>query len=192
MIRKLYDWTMDLASKPHAVWALFLVAFAESSFFPIPPDLLLIPMVLAMPSRAFFLAFICTLGSVLGGVFGYYIGAVLYEQLALPILEFYHLQDKFASWGERYNELGIWAVLVGGLTPVPFKLITILSGATGFSFGTFVVSATVARATRFFLVAILLYFIGPPAREFVEKRLGLMFTLFCILLIGGFLLIKFV
>ncbi len=191
MIRRLYDWTMDLATKPYALWALFWVAFAESSFFPIPPDLLLIPLVLAAPTRAFRIALICTLGSVLGGIFGYMIGAFLFDQIGLPILSFYHMEHRFEEFAERFNEFGHWAVLIAGVTPFPFKVITILSGSTGLNFWVFLVSSIIARSMRFFIVATLLYYIGPPAKEFIEKRLGLVFTVFCILLVGGFYLVKF-
>lgn len=191
MLRKLYDWTMDLATKPYAYWALFAVAFIESSFFPIPPDLLLIPLIIAAPTRAFYLAAVCTVGSVLGGMFGYLIGAVFFDQIGLPILQFYHMEHRFDEFATKFNEYGAWAVLVAGITPFPFKVITILSGSTGLNFVVFLLSSIVARAMRFFIVAALLYYIGPPVREFIEKRLGLVFTIFCILLIGGFYLVRY-
>ncbi len=191
MLRSTYNWTMELASKPYALWGLFFVAFAESSFFPIPPDLLLIPLILATPKRAFYLAFICTLGSVLGAIFGYGIGMFFFDVVGEPILNFYHMEDSFASFSERFNQFGPWAVLIAGVTPFPFKVITILSGSTALNFPIFLVSCVIARSIRFFLVATLLYYIGPAAKDFIEKRLGLVFTLFCILLVGGFYLVKY-
>ncbi len=191
MLRSTYNWTMDLATKPYAVWALFAVAFIEASFFPIPPDLLLIPLIIAAPTRAFWLALVCTVGSVLGGIFGYFIGAFLFDQIGMPIMEFYHAEHRFEEFAESFNKFGAWAVLVAGVTPFPFKVITILSGSTGLNFGVFLISSIVARALRFFLVATLLYYIGPAAKDFIEKRLGLVFTAFCILLIGGFYAVKY-
>lgn len=189
MLRALYDWTMGLASKPYALWALAVVAFLESSVFPIPPDVLMIPMILACPRRAWLIAGVALVASVLGGLMGYYIGYGLFENVGRPVLEFYGKGDKFDSFAARYNEYGAWAVLVAGVTPFPFKVITIASGATQLSLGVFVVSAIVARALRFFLVAGLLWRFGEPIRDFIERRLGLVFVVFCALLIGGFLVL---
>jgi membrane protein YqaA with SNARE-associated domain len=172
------------------MWALAIVAFIESSVFPIPPDLLMIPMIIARPSKAFQIAAIATVTSVLGGIFGYWIGAVLYDSVGLPVLEFYGKTDKFDEFAARYNEWGAWAVLAGGITPLPYKLFTILSGSTGLSLPVFIIASIVARGLRFFVVAALLWKFGAPIREFIEKRLGLMFTLFLILLIGGFYVLK--
>ena len=190
MLRRLYDWTMGLAQHPRATWALGVVSFVESSFFPIPPDAILIPMVIAKRSAAWRLAFICTITSVLGGLFGYFIGAVLFEQIAQPILSFYGYADKFEEFAANYNEWGVWIVLIAGLTPFPFKVITIASGATGLSLPVFIVASIVARGARFFIVAGLLYWFGQPIRTFIEKRLGLVFTVGMVLLIGGFLSLK--
>jgi membrane protein YqaA with SNARE-associated domain len=190
MLRRLYDWTISLSAHPHAMWALAIVAFIESSVFPIPPDLLMIPMIIARPSKAFQIAAIATVTSVLGGIFGYWIGAVLYDSVGLPVLEFYGKTDKFDEFAARYNEWGAWAVLAGGITPLPYKLFTILSGSTGLSLPVFIIASIVARGLRFFVVAALLWKFGAPIREFIEKRLGLMFTLFLILLIGGFYVLK--
>lgn len=192
MLRRLYDWTMDLASRKNAVWALCAVAFVESSVFPIPPDILLIPMVLAARDKAWRYAAMCTIASVLGGMLGYAIGAGLYESVGRPVLEFYGLENGFAEFSARYNEYGAWAVAFAGVTPFPYKFITIASGVTGLDFATFTGASVLARGLRFFVVAALLYWMGPPIRDFIEKRLGLMFTIFCVLLIGGFVLIKFV
>ena len=191
MIRKLYDWTMSLAESRHALWALFIIAFIESSFFPIPPDVLMIPMIIAMPTRAFTIAAIATVGSVLGGLFGYYIGFALFETIGQPIFDFYGKADYVEEFKQSYNEIGIWAVLAAGVTPFPFKVITIMSGATQLNLFAFVVSAIIARSLRFFIVAALLWKFGPPIRDFIEKRLGLVFTVFCVLLIGGFFLVRY-
>lgn len=191
MIRKLYDWTLSLAGHPRALWALAIIAFVESSFFPIPPDVLMIPMIIAAPTRAFRIAAVATVASVLGGLFGYAIGALLFETVGQPILDFYGKADAFDSFATRYNDWGAWAVLIAGVTPFPFKVITIASGATGLSLPVFILSAILARALRFFVVAALLWKFGPPIRDFIEKRLGLMFAIFCVLLIGGFYLVMY-
>lgn len=191
MIRRLYDWTIELARTPYALWALFVVAFAESSVFPIPPDVIMIPMIIARPSRAFLIAFIALVGSVLGGAFGYYIGSALFETVGQPVLEFYGKDAYFDDFATRYNEWGAWAVLTAGVTPFPYKVITILSGATELNFAVFMISSVVARGLRFFIVAALLWKFGAPIRDFIEKRLGLMFALFILLLLGGFAAVKF-
>jgi len=191
MLRRLYDWTMNLAAGRHADKALAGVAFVESSFFPIPPDLLLIPMVLADRSKAWRYAAIATVASVLGGIFGYLIGAFLFEEAAKPILEFYGAMDKFDEFKTWYADWGAWIVFTAGLTPFPYKVITIASGVTSLDFFVFIAASVVARGLRFFVVAGLLYWIGPPIREFIERRLGLVFTVFVVLLIGGFVAIRF-
>jgi membrane protein YqaA with SNARE-associated domain len=191
MIRGLYNWTMSLADSRYALWALAFVAFVESSVFPIPPDVLMIPMIIARPSRAFLIAFVATASSVLGGLMGYYIGYGLFETVGRPVLEFYGKSGYFEEFAIRYNELGAWAVLVAGVTPFPFKVITIASGATQLSLPIFILSAIIARALRFFIVAALLWKFGAPIRDFIERRLGLMFILFCVLLVGGFYTVKY-
>lgn len=190
MIRRLYDWTLDLAAKPYAIWALAVVAFIESSFFPIPPDVLLIPMIIAARHKAWLYAMVATVASVAGGAFGYLIGYALYDTIGQPVLAFYGKEAYFAEFAERYNAMGPWAVLAAGITPFPFKVITIASGVTAMNFPAFLIAALAARALRFFIVAALLWKFGAPIRDFIEKRLGLMFALFCILLIGGFALLK--
>ena len=190
MLRRLYDWTMSLAAGPRATLALGAVSFAESSIFPIPPDLLLIPMVLAERARAWALAFLCTVTSVIGGLAGYAIGALLFIQIAEPILAFYGYLDAFQKFQTEYNAWGAWAVLIAGVTPFPFKVITIASGATGLNLGVFLLASIVARGLRFFAVAGLLYLFGPPIRTFIEKRLGLVFTVFVVMLFAGFAAIK--
>ena len=191
MIRQLYDWTISLAEHPRALWALALVAFVESSVFPIPPDILMIPMIIATPRRAFTIAGVAMVASVLGGMLGYYIGWGLFESVGRPVLEFYGKQDAFDTFSQSYNRYGAWAVLVAGVTPFPYKVITVLSGSTGLSLPVFVVSSIVARGLRFFVVAGLLWKFGAPIRDFIERRLGLMFTLFVVLLIGGFAAVKY-
>ena len=191
MIRSLYDWTIRLARHRHALWALAAVSFVESSVFPIPPDVLMIPMILAAPRRAFLIAAVATVASVLGGLFGYWIGAVAFDTLGRPVLEFYGKTENFAVFADNYNAWGAWAVLIAGVTPFPYKVITILSGSTGLSLPVFMVASIVARGLRFFLVAALLWRYGAPIRDFIERRLGLMFTLAVLLLLGGFAAARF-
>ncbi|SFP62465.1 YqaA family protein [Tranquillimonas alkanivorans] len=191
MIRKLYDRTIRLAETPHAMWALAIVAFVESSVFPIPPDVLMIPMILAAPHRAFLIAAVATASSVAGGLAGYVIGAGLFESVGRPVLEFYGKDARFDEFRETYNAWGAWAVLIAGITPFPYKVITILSGTTGLSLPVFMVASVIARGFRFFVVAALLWKFGPPVRRFIEERLGLVFTAFVALLVGGFALLRF-
>lgn len=192
MLRRLYDYVMSLAARPWAAWALAAVSFAESSFFPIPPDVMLIPMVLARRSMAWFYATICTIASIAGGAAGYLIGWLFFAAIGEAILNFYGLSAQFDSFAGRYNEYGSWIVLFAGVTPFPFKVITIASGATGLNFWIFMVASLIARSARFFLVAGLLYLFGPPIRDFIEKRLALVTTIFLIMLFGGFFAIKYV
>ncbi|RYH02775.1 DedA family protein [Salipiger sp. IMCC34102] len=189
MLRRLYDWTMTLSRSPHALWALAAVAFVESSVFPIPPDVLMIPMIIARPRLAFLIAAVATLASVAGALLGYFIGAFLFDTVGAPVLDFYHKLEDFDAFALTYNDWGAWAVLIAGVTPFPFKVITIASGVTGLSLPVFVLASLIARALRFFLVAALLWKFGAPIRDFIERRLGLVFTLFCVLLLGGFLLL---
>ena len=191
MLRRLYDWTFSLAQTRYALWALAFVAFIESSFFAIPPDVLLIPLVLAAPNRAWLIASVCTIASVLGGGLGYYIGLELFDVAGRPLLEFYGQMDQFAAFKERFNNYGHWAVLFAGVTPFPYKVITITSGATDLPFAQFMIWSLVARAFRFFIVAALLWKFGAPIKDFIEKRLGLVFTVFIVLLIGTFYLVKY-
>ncbi len=191
MIRNLYGRTMALADGPHALWALAVVAFVESSVFPIPPDVLMIPMILARPSRAWLIALVALVGSVLGGLLGYAIGALAFEGIGQPILDALgkgHAADEFNT---TFNEWGAWAVLIAGVTPFPYKVITIMSGWTGLSIPVFIVSSIFARGLRFFVVAALLWKFGAPIRDLIERRLGLFFTLFVALLLGGFLVLRY-
>ena len=192
MLRRLYDWTMGLAERRDALWVLAAVSFVESSVFPIPPDVLMIPMIIAAPQRAFLIAAVATVSSVAGGMLGYAIGAFLYDIVGEPVLTFYGYDAKFVQFQATYNEWGAWAVLVAGVTPFPYKVITILSGVTGLDFAVFSIASVIARALRFFVVAALLWKFGPPIRGFIEQRLGLVFTVFCVLLVGGFVVAKYV
>ena len=191
MIRPLYDWTLRLADSPNALVALGIISFIESSFFPIPPDILMIPMIIARPSRAWLIATVALVTSVLGGLFGYFIGAVLFDTVGQPILDFYGKAEAGEVFAQKFNEYGAWAVLVAGVTPFPFKVITIMSGWTGLSLPVFITASILARGLRFFVVAGLLWQFGAPIRDFIERRLGLMFTLFMVILIGGFFLVKY-
>lgn len=192
MLRKLYDWTMGLAARPYALAALFAIAFIESSFFPIPPDVLLIPMVLAARRRWLRIAAVATVGSVLGGMFGYWIGAALMDSWGYSILAFYGKEAAFDGLATRFAEWGGWAVLVAGVTPFPYKVITIFSGAAHLPLSLFITVSILARALRFFVVAWLLYHFGAPIRDFIERRLALLFTLLVAGLIGGFALVRYV
>lgn len=183
---------MALAAKRGALWALAGVSFAESSVFPIPPDVLLIPMVLARPKAAWLVAAVCTAASVLGGLAGYAIGAYFFEAFGRDLLAFYGHLERFQSFQSRYNEWGAWIVAGAGLTPFPFKIITIASGVTRLDLALFVGASTLARGFRFFLEAGLLWYFGEPIRGFIERRLRWLVTAFFALLLGGFLLARFV
>lgn len=191
MIRRLYDWTLSLSAHRRALWALAAVSFVESSFFPIPPDIIMIPMILAQPRKAWLIALVATVASVFGGLLGYFIGAALFDTIGQAIFDFYGKSDAVFAFNERFNAYGAWAVLVAGVTPFPYKVITIMSGWTGLSISVFIVASIVARGLRFFIVASLLWKFGDPIRLFIEKYLGLLFTLFVILLVGGFYAVRF-
>ncbi|HSF92752.1 MAG TPA: YqaA family protein [Paracoccaceae bacterium] len=186
MLRRLYDWTINLAKHRFSVWFLGIISFVESSFFPIPPDTLLIPMIIARPRRAFYLAAVATLGSVFGAMLGYMIGSVFLDSLGMPILEFYGKSDAFQEFTNLYNTYGAVLILVSGITPFPFKIITILSGMTGLDFWSFILFCIIARSIRFFLEAALLWKFGDPIRMFVEKYLPWVATGALAMLLGGF------
>ncbi len=190
MLRRTYDRTMRLAAHRHARAALAAVSFAESSVFPVPPDILLIPMVLADRRRAWELAAVCTAASVAGALAGYAIGHFLFSSVGQPVLAFYGLESEFGRFRDAYNAWGAWIVAGAGLTPFPYKVVTIASGVTGLDLMTFVVASLISRGLRFFLVAGLMWYAGPPIRAFVERRLGLATTLFFVLLLGGFVLAR--
>lgn len=190
MIRRLYDWTMRLAAHPRAMWGLGAVSFAESSFFPIPPDVMLIPMVLANRKKAFLIATVCTIASAVGGLFGYLIGAALYDLVAEPLLRTYGYVEAYAAFEEQYNRLGVLIVAGGALTPFPYKITTVFSGMVGMSIPAFFIASVLARGLRFYVVAGLLYWYGEPIRTFIEKNLGLLTVVFFVLLVGGFAAVR--
>jgi membrane protein YqaA with SNARE-associated domain len=190
MIKRLYDWTMSWADHPRALWVLAFVSFIESSVFPIPPDVLMIPMILAAPRRAWLIAGVALIFSVLGGLLGYLIGAIAFETIGQPILAALGKTDAMQAFNTRFNDFGFWAVLTAGITPFPFKVITIMSGVSGLPLSTFIVTSFVARGLRFFLVAALLWKFGIPVRAFIERRLGWMFLLFLVILFGGFFIVS--
>ncbi|MBL4556360.1 MAG: DedA family protein [Rhodobacteraceae bacterium] len=192
MLRRLYDRTLRIAESPNAMRGLAGVSFVESSVFPIPPDLLMIPMILARPARAWRIAFVTMVASVLGGLLGYAIGALFFEEIGRPVLEFYGKADRFDEFAAAYNQWGAWAVLIAGVTPFPYKVITILSGFTGLDIWVFLISSLLARGLRFYVVAALLWRFGEPVRGFIERRLGLVFSVFLLLLLGGFALLRYV
>ncbi len=191
MLRRLYDWTLSLAGHRHALPALAVVAFVESSIFPIPPDVLLLPMVLAAREKAWRIALVATLASVAGGLLGYGIGALLYDTLGQPLLAFYGYEARFAEFQARYAEWGAWIVAFFGFTPFPYKVITIASGAADLDLWVFMTASTLSRGARFFLVAALLWHFGPAIRAFVERYLAPLTLLFFILLLGGFVAVKY-
>jgi membrane protein YqaA with SNARE-associated domain len=190
MLRKLYDWVLRLAASDRAPWALAVVSFAESSFFPIPPDVMLAPMVAARPNRAFIYAGICTAASVIGGLLGYWIGVHL-EPLGHAILSIFghpNGQAEFQHWFDKY---GLWVILIKGATPIPYKLVTITAGFARFDLLTFVWASILTRGVRFFMVATILKFFGPALLKEFEKRMNLYATLLVVLLVGGFVALKY-
>lgn len=191
-LRRLYDWTMHLAAHPHAIWWLAVIAFCESSFFPIPQDIMMIPMILAARDRTLKIATVATVASVAGGAAGYAIGAGLYESIGKGIIEFYGYADKYATFQGWYQQWGEWIVAAGAFTPIPYKVITIASGAVEMDFGNFMGVSVLGRGGRFFLLAGVLWYFGAPIRRIVEERFGLMTSLFFALLVGGFAALKLV
>ena len=191
ILRKLYNWTLKKSAHKNASWFLGLISFAESSFFPIPPDIILIPMVIAKRARAWFYAFICTLASVSGGVFGYAIGYFFYSTIGSVIVDFYDLSNSFNSFEQYYNQYGILIVLGGGFTPFPFKFITIASGVFNLNILQFIIVAFFARGLRFYILAVLLYIFGNTIKKLIDKYFNLLAILFFILLIGSILFLKF-
>jgi len=192
MFRKLYDWVMRLARHRHAIRYMGAVSFAESSFFPIPPDVMLVPMVLARRDQAWLIATVCTVASILGGIVGYGIGYFLYETVGEWLIKLYGLQNGAAEFQATYEKWGAIIILAKGLTPIPFKLVTIVSGLAKFNFGMFVLTATITRAARFFVLAALLRHYGEPIQDFIEKRLNLVATAFLVLLVAGFAVVTMV
>ncbi len=188
MLRRLYDWCVDAAGKPHASLALGVVSFAESSFFPVPPDVMLIPMAMARPDRAWSYATICTLTSVVGGLLGYFIGAALYDTIGLWLIHLYGYADKVEAFRAAYAQYGALIILLKGLTPIPYKIVTITSGFAGFNIGLFVVLSVITRGMRFYVEAFLLNRYGARARGIIEKRLGLWAGLGAAAVVVGFII----
>jgi membrane protein YqaA with SNARE-associated domain len=185
LLRRLYDWCLEAAHKPHAMWLMGAVSFAESSFFPVPPDVMLIPMALARPERAYVMAFWCMVTSVAGGVLGYAIGALLYDSVGLWLIQLYGYGDKVEAFREAYAQWGAWIILLKGLTPIPYKIVTITSGFAGYNLGLFILFSIITRGARFFVLAFLLHRYGESARHIIEKRLGLWVLLGAIVLVIG-------
>lgn len=192
MLRRLYDRVMQLAEGPQAEKWLAVISFSESSFFPIPPDAMIVPMVLARPERAWRIAAICTIASVLGGFFGYAIGYFLYETIGRPIVDFYGYQEAFEKFHHQFQEWGLWIILIKGMTPIPYKIVTIASGVAHFDLAVFAAASLVTRAARFFLVAALLKAFGPPLRTFIERYLTLVTTALLLAIVGGFVALKYI
>ncbi len=192
MFRKSYDWVLHWAATPYAIPALAIISFVESSFFPIPPDVLLIAMVVAVPTIWFRAALVCSITSVLGGMLGYLIGWQFMDLIGMRIVELYHFQPQFEKIGSMYNEHQAWAVAAAGFTPLPYKVFTIAAGAFRIDFPIFVLASAVSRSARFFLVAALIYKFGPPVKALIEKYFNLFTIVFFILLVLGFVVLKVV
>ncbi|MGH6948479.1 MAG: YqaA family protein [Kiloniellales bacterium] len=191
MLRRLYDWTLSLAGKRHALSALAAISFIESSVFPIPPDVLLLPMVLARPERAWLIATVCSVASVAGGLLGYAIGALLFDSVGRFVVDLYGYTDQFETFRQAYEEWGFWIVAGAGFTPFPYKVITIASGVAALNLPVFLLASAVSRSARFFLEAALLWRFGAPIRDFVERHLPVLTWLFFALLLGGFLSVRY-
>ena len=192
LLRSLYTWTLNKAEHKYSSWILSVVSFAESSFFPIPPDILLIPMIIAKRVKAWTYAFICTLSSVLGGVVGYALGYFFYNSIGVFIVDTYHLSNSFSVFENYYNEYGMLIVLGAGFTPFPFKFITIASGVFNLNIFLFIITAIIARGSRFYLLAVLLFIFGEKIKILIDKYFNLLAILFFILLVGSVLLIKLI
>jgi membrane protein YqaA with SNARE-associated domain len=189
-LKRLYNWVLSWANSPWGAWALFVLAIAESSFFPVPPDVLLIALGLSIPAKSFRYAFICSVGSVLGGVLGYYIGYGLYETVGSYVVNLYNLQDEFGKISLMYQDNAFMAVAIAGFTPIPYKVFTIAAGVCRVNLGVFIIASVLSRSARFFIVAAIIRFGGEPAKRFIDRYFNLLTIIFVILLIAGFLLIK--
>jgi membrane protein YqaA with SNARE-associated domain len=192
MLRRLYDWTLSLAGRPSAPYALALVSFAESSFFPVPPDVMLVPMILARPDRAWSYALICTIASVVGGVFGYLIGYLLYDSFGLWLVQFYGLAEGAEAFRRSYAEYGHWVILLKGLTPLPYKLVTITAGFAGYHLGWFILLSIVTRGARFFLVALLMSRYGSTIKGIIDRHFNAVATVAVVALVGGFVAFRYI
>ena len=185
MLRKIYHWCIGAAGKPYATWLMGSVSFVESSFFPVPPDAMLIPMALARPDRAWFYASVCTVTSVAGGVLGYVIGALLYDSIGQWVIQIYGYGEKAEAFREAYRQYGAWIIVLKGLTPIPYKIVTITSGLAAYPLVPFILLSFVARGMRFYLVAFLIYRYGERARAIIEERLGFWVTAALIVFVVG-------
>ncbi len=191
-IRKLYDWVLHWAETPYGSLALIILAFAESSFFPVPPDVLLIALAISIPKKSFFYAFECSLSSVIGGMLGYLIGIALMDVIGWKIIDFYNARELFTQLFSKFNEYNFWAVLIAAITPIPYKVFTIAAGAANATFWVFMVASIIGRSLRFFAVGALIYIFGERIKNFIDKYFNWLSILFMVLLIGGFLVIKYV
>jgi len=191
LIRRIYDWILHWAETPYGTPALFILAFTESSFFPIPPDVLLITLCLSITKRSFYFALICSIGSVLGGAFGYLIGLTFMDTIGMKILSIYGFQEQYQYVQHLYMKYDAWAVGIAGFTPIPYKVFTISAGAFKISFNVFIIASAVSRSLRFFLVAGLIYIFGTPIKIFIDKYFNILTVVFTLLLIVGFVIIKY-
>jgi membrane protein YqaA with SNARE-associated domain len=191
MLRRLYDWTLSLAARPSAPYALAAVSFSESSFFPVPPDVMLVPMMLARPDKAWFYALICTITSVLGGILGYVIGLVLYDSIGAWLFRLYGLAEGAETFRHAYAEYGHWVILLKGLTPIPYKLVTITSGFANYHLGWFIVLSVLTRGARFFIIALLMSKFGPRIKSIIDNNFNLVATLAIVAIVGGFVAFRY-
>jgi membrane protein YqaA with SNARE-associated domain len=191
VIRKLYDWVLHWAETPYGSLALILLAFAESSFFPVPPDVLLIALAISIPKRSFFYAFESSVSSVAGGMLGYFIGVALMDVIGWKIIDFYNLRALFEQLFQKFNDYNFWAVLIAAITPIPYKVFTIAAGAANATFWVFMVASIIGRSFRFFAVGTLIYLFGERIKNFIDKYFNWLSIVFVVLLIGGFLLVKY-
>ncbi len=189
MLRRLYDWCINAAGKRYAVWLMGGVSFAESSFFPVPPDVMMIPMALARPDRAWYYATVCTITSVAGGVLGYLIGAFLYDTLGHWVMQVYGHGQQVETFRDAYREYGAWIILGKGVTPIPYKIVTITAGFAGYSLPLFVLFSAISRGARFYIVAFLLGRYGQRARAIIEERLGFWVTVAALTIVAGFVIV---
>ncbi|MGI6245234.1 MAG: YqaA family protein [Pseudochelatococcus sp.] len=192
MFRRLYDWVINLSRSPHAIWALAAVSFAESSFFPVPPDVLLLPMALARPDRALLYAGVCTVSSVVGGLLGYAIGYLLYDSIGQWLISAYGYGDSVEAFRQAYAQYGEWIILIKGVTPIPYKLVTITSGFAGYDLMWFTILSLITRGARFYILAGLLHRFGNPIRQFVEEHFGVVLGVLAFFVVAGFVAVKYV
>ncbi|MEE8541227.1 MAG: YqaA family protein [Desulfobacterales bacterium] len=191
MLRRLYDWVLHWADTPYGTWALFVLAFCESSFFPVPPDVLLIALAVAIPKKSLKYALVCTLGSILGGCLGYVIGWQFMEAVGSKIITFYGLQEKISYIEFLYHKYDAWAIGIAGFTPIPYKVFTISAGAFSINFSVFILASAVSRSARFFLVGGLIYIFGPRIQALIDKYFNFLAVAFIVLLVAGFIVIKY-